>query len=257
MLYEEGELTQEQADKIIGDKMLARIRFLNKWLSEHGYILMLHSTYTQNINGIFAEGLSFPGDASFESGEEIREELLEDSNVPEKDLIALEEYVRNNNGISSHIEKAYETYQPNSTQTTVTKGNVTAKDLLEYNHKGGNTTVVFCVPRKSVSKIGRDSQDEFAIGTLKQADPYLRRDISCREKDGELQYRSKYFYPTDGILFAFDRDNIRIKFNDQYRETYYLDSTTPQTGKVRNGELLSALRNIDQLMQSFPDLDEK
>lgn len=253
MLYEEGELTIEQADKIIGEKMLARIRFLNKWLSEHDYHLMLHSTYTPNINGIFSDGLSFPGGATFDS----REEILENSNVPEKDLAALEEYVKNNNGISSHIKKAYETYQPNSTQTTVTKGDITAKDLLEYNHKGGNTTVVFCVPRKNVSKIGRDSKDEFAMGTSKQADPYLRRDISCREKDGELQYRSKYFYPTEGIIFAFDRDNIRIKFNDRYRETFYLDSTTKQTGKVKDGELLSVLRNIDQLMQSFPDLDEK
>lgn len=253
MLYEKGELTQEQADRIIGDKMLARIRFLNKWLSEHDYYLMLHSTYSSKINGIFADGLSFPGGATFDS----REEILENSNIPEKDLTALEEYVRNNNGISSHIEKAYETYQPYSTQTTVTKGNISAKDLLEYNHKGGNTTVVFCVPRKNVSKIGRDSQDEFAIGISKQADPYLRRDISCREKDGELQYRSKYFYPTEGILFAFDRDNIRIKFNDRYKETYYLDSTTQQTGKVKDGELLSVLRNINQLMQSFSDLDEK
>ncbi len=59
MLYEEGELTQEQADRIIGDKMLARIRFLNKWLSEHDYHLMFHSTYTSNIKGIFADGLSF------------------------------------------------------------------------------------------------------------------------------------------------------------------------------------------------------
>ena len=67
----------------------------------------------------------------------------------------------------------------------------------------------------------------------------------------------KYFYPTEGILFAFDRDNIRIKFNDRYKETYYLDSTTQQTGKVKDGELLSVLRNVDQLMQSFPDLDEK
>lgn len=253
MLYEKGKLTQEQADSIIGNKMLARIKVLNKWLSEHGYLLMLHSTYTSNINGILSDGLSFPGGATFDS----REEILENSNVPEKDLVALEKYVKKHNGISSHIEKAYETIQPRSTQTTVAKGTITAKDLLEYNYKGGNATVVFCVPRKNVSKIGRDSQDEFAVGISSQPDPYLRRDISCREKDGDLQYKSKYFYPTEGILFAFDRDNIKIKFNDRYRETYYLDSTTQQTGKVKDGELSSALRNIDQLIQSFPDLDEK
>ncbi len=254
MLYEEGELTQEQADRIIGGKMLARIRFLNKWLSEHGYLLILHSTYTSNINEILSAGLSFPGGATFDS----REEILENSNVPEKDLVALEEYVKKNNGRSSHIEKAYETIQPKSTQTTVAKGTITTKDLLEYNHNGGNATVVFCVPKKNASKIGRDSQDEFAMGTSKgQPDPYLRREISCREKDGDLQYKSKYFYPAEGILFAFDRDNIRIKFNDKYKETYYLDLTTQQTGKVKDGELLSVLRNIDQLMQSFPNLDEK
>ncbi len=253
MLYEKGKLTQEQADRIIGDKMLARIRFLNKWLSEHDYHLMLHSTYTPNINGIFTDGLSFPVGVTFDS----REEILEDSNVPEKDLIALEEYVKKNNGRSSHIKKAYETYYPCSTETTVTKGNISAKDLLEYNHKGGNVTVVFCVPRKKVSKIGRDSQDIFAMGTSKRADPYLRRDISCREKDGELQYRSKYFYPTEGIIFAFDRDKIKIKFNDRFRETFYLDSTTQQTGNVKDGNLITMLRNIEQLMQSDPYLGEK
>ncbi len=107
--------------------MLAGIRFLNKWLSEHDYHLMLHSTYTPNINEIFEDGLCFPVGETIDS----REDILEDSNVPEKDLIALEEYVKKNNGRCSHIKKNYETYYPCSTQTTVTKRNISAPDLGE------------------------------------------------------------------------------------------------------------------------------
>ena len=67
------------------------------------------------------------------------------------------------------------------------------------------------------------------MGFSRKFDPYLRRKISGKlQKDGSIDFISTYSYPTEGILFAFDRENIKIKFNDKFDEEYYLDETTPQ-----------------------------
>ena len=49
-------------------------------------------------------------------------------------------------------------------------------------------------------------------------------------------------------LYEFDRENIRIKFNNEYDETFYLDSSTPQKGKVQRGDLVKNLKNIEKLI---------
>ena len=42
----------------------------------------------------------------------------------------------------------------------------------------------------------------------------------------------------------FDRENILIKYNSKYDETFYLDSNTTQKGKIQKGDLLTSLKNI-------------
>lgn len=37
----------------------------------------------------------------------------------------------------------------------------------------------------------------------------------------------------EGILFAFDRRRIKVKFNENFDETFYLDDTTPQKGVIK------------------------
>ena len=74
MLYEEGQLTEVQARKIIGEKMVARIDFLNDWMKKNGYFVMLHSTYKSNVPGIFSEeGLHYPVYETTDSKNEILE----------------------------------------------------------------------------------------------------------------------------------------------------------------------------------------
>lgn len=74
-----------------------------------------------------------------------------------------------------------------------------------------------------------------------------RRKISGKlQKDGSIDFISTYSYPTEGILFAFDRENIKIKFNDKFDEEYYLDETTPQKGMVHKGDIFNGLRNLQQ-----------
>ena len=45
MLYEEGTITEEQAEQIIGEKMMARLNSLNSWCKENGFRFCLHSTF--------------------------------------------------------------------------------------------------------------------------------------------------------------------------------------------------------------------
>lgn len=247
MLYEEGSLTVKQAEQIIGEKMRKRIEFLNDWVKKNGYRIMLHSTFKGIEKDIFLKGLNYPIQSSFDS----RDDILEDSNIPERDLISLEKWVENNNGHAGKLSKSYETYQPVGSQTVTRYLQINAKDLLEYSHRGGNITIILCVPVKSVASIGRKLNDPFkmTITGEREIDPYLRRAISCKQnRDGKLKYKSEYFYPTQGILCAFDRENNKIKFNNEYDETFYLDSSTPQKGKVQRGDLVKNLKNIEKLI---------
>lgn len=240
MLYEVGSLTVEQAEQIIGEKMRKRIELLNNWVKKNGYKIMLHSTFKGIEKDIFLKGLNYPHQSSFDS----RDDILEDSNIPEKDLIFLEKWVENNNGHGGKLSKLYETYIQALSDTVTVYSQINAKDLLEYNHRGGDITIILCVPTKKVESIGRKPNDPFKIVT-RLIDPYLRRAISCKQnRDGKFEYKSEYFYPTEGILCAFDRENIRIKFNDEFDETFYLDSNTPQKGKVQRGDLIKKLKNI-------------
>ena len=91
MLYEEGQLTEVQARKIIGEKMVARIDFLNDWMKKNGYFVMLHSTYKSNVPGIFSEeGLHYPVYETTDS----KNEILEDCAIKERDLDRLENWIK-------------------------------------------------------------------------------------------------------------------------------------------------------------------
>lgn len=242
MLYEEGSLTEDQAEQIIGDKMNFRINILNAWLQQNGYYLMLHSTFKDNVKGILSEeGLHYSKHMSIDS----KDEILDDCAISETDLNELEKWVKRNKR-TGKLNRQYETYPPVEKATVVSKSLITAKQLLEYNHKGGNVTVVFCVPRKQGKKIGRENNS--MIGIAHHFDPYLRRSITGKyQKDGSVEFVSEYFYPREGILFVYDRENNKILFNKNYDEEYFLDETSPQRWYIRKGEILGQLRNNDNL----------
>ena len=247
MLYEEGQLTEVQARKIIGEKMVARIDFLNDWMKKNGYFVMLHSTYKSNVPGIFSEeGLHYPVYETTDS----KNEILEDCAIKERDLDRLENWIKTKH-INARFETPFETLLAGESDTTVGSSQLSAKQLLEYNHRGGDTTIIFCVPIKQQKKIGREPEDEFRAGTIRSYDPYLRRKIrGILQKDGSVEFKSTYSYPMEGILFAFDRSRIKVKFNENFDETFYLDDTTPQKGVVQKGEVLQGLRNLDRQNQN-------
>lgn len=243
MLYEEGTLTEEQAEQVIGEKMMARIKFLNSWCKKNGFRLCLHSTFKGVEKDIFKNGLNFPIQSTFDS----KEEILQDANISEKDLESLENWVKNHNGHAGKLPRTYETYLPGETATVTGYTQLTAKDLLEYNHKGGDITVILCVPFKRIQSIGKGTSDEFRVGFSRHIDPYLRRTLSCKQNQrGEFKYKSEYLYPTQSVLCAFDRDNIKIKFNQEYDETFYLDSSTHQNGNLKKGDLFTQIREVEQ-----------
>lgn len=254
MLYEEGQLTESQAQQIIGEKMVARINFLNKWCSENGYLIKIHSTYKGSVDGIFSEGLH-NDQAAYINEETDRKQLFYHSNISEKELKFLEDWVKNNAGQgringATISGKTFETDKPGN-DVMKTCSQISSKLLLEYSKSGEEeATVVMCVPKKeckSFAALGL-SNDEFeqVSGEYQHSDPYIRRIIGCRYEDGDLVYISRFLYPKECILFAFDRENNRIKFNDSFDETYYLDDTTPQKGIVQKGEVLQGLRNLEQ-----------
>ena len=243
MLYEEGTLTEEQAEQVIGEKMMARINSLNSWCKENGFRLCLHSTFKGVQKKILKYELNLPIKNKLKS----KEEILQDANISEKDLESLENWVKNHNGHAGKLSRIYETYPPVETATVTGYTQLTAKDLLEYNHRGGDITVILCVPIKRIQSIGTGSSDEFRVGFSRHIDPYLRRTISCKQNQrGEFKYKSEYLYPPQSVLCAFDRDNIKIKFNQEYDETFYLDSSTPQNGNLKKGDLFTQLREVEQ-----------
>lgn len=242
MLYEVGQLTENQAQQIIGEKMVARINFLNNWMNKNGYCVMLHSTPKDNVLGIISEeGLHYPIYETTDS----RDEILDDCNISERNLDRLEDWIKANHRNGGYTT-GFETYSPGASATTVLRGQLSAKQLLEYNHKGASTTIIFCVPRKQLKKIGRENTS-YIGGVTRKYDPYLRRKISgLLQKDGSVKFKSTYSYPMEGILFAFDRDRIKVKFNENFDETFYLDDTTPQKCFVHKGEILQGLRSLEQ-----------
>lgn len=251
MLYEKGQLTEEQAQQIIGEKMVARINFLNDWMSKNGYFVMLHLTFRSNVPTIISdEGLHYPVYETTDS----KEEILATCAISEQNLNRLESWIKNNQR-NAMFQTGFETYCPCDTATTTGYKQLSAKQLLEYNHRGADATIVFCVPRKNLKKIGREVTDSFQLGTPRTYDPYLRRKITGKlQKDGSVKFKSTYSYPTEGILFAFDRDRIKIRFNESFDEKYYLDDTTPQQGNIHKGEVLQGLRNLEQQMNRSQNL---
>lgn len=245
MLYEENQLTEEQAQQIIGEKMVARINFLNDWMSKNGYKVMLHSTWKEKVPDIMSKGLRL----YTSGGAESKDDILENCSISEQNLNRLESWVKSNRS-NGTFPIGFETYQPGK-DTTVSYLQLSAKLLLGYNHQGADTTIVFCVPMKKEKRIGREVTDSFQLGTMRRYDPHLRRKITGKlQKDGSVEFESEYSYPAEGILFAFDRDKIKIKFNDRFDEEYYLDNTTPQRGKIHKGEVLQGLRNLERQNQN-------
>lgn len=245
MLYEENQLTEEQAQQIIGEKMVARINFLNDWMSKNGYKVMLHSTWKEKVPDIMSKGLCL----YTSGGAESKDDILENCSISEQNLNRLESWVKSNRS-NGTFPIGFETYQPGK-DTTVSYLQLSAKLLLGYNHQGADTTIVFCVPMKKEKRIGREVTDSFQLGTMRRYDPHLRRKITGKlQKDGSVEFESEYSYPAEGILFAFDRDKIKIKFNDRFDEEYYLDNTTPQRGKIHKGEVLQGLRNLERQNQN-------
>lgn len=245
MLYEENQLTEEQAQQIIGEKMVARINFLNDWMSKNGYKVMLHSTWKEKVPDIMSKGLRL----YTSGGAESKDDILENCSISEQNLNRLEIWVKSNRS-NGTFPIGFETYQPGK-DTTVSYLQLSAKLLLGYNHQGADTTIVFCVPMKKEKRIGREVTDSFQLGTMRRYDPHLRRKITGKlQKDGSVEFESEYSYPAEGILFAFDRDKIKIKFNDRFDEEYYLDNTTPQRGKIHKGEVLQGLRNLERQNQN-------
>lgn len=252
MLYEEGQLTESQAQQIIGKKMVAMINFLNNWMRENGYCVMLHSTLKENVSSIISEeGLHYP----IHETTDLRDEILGDCAISERNLDRLENWIKTNHRNGGYTT-GFETYCPSATDTTVLSGQLCAKQLLEYNHRGASTTIIFCVPKKKPKKIGRENM--YRVGFTQKYDPYLRRKIrGVLQKDGSVKFKSTYSYPMEGILFAFDRGRIKVKFNENFDETFYLDDTTPQKGIIKRGELLQGLRNLEQQFGKMEeDLEE-
>lgn len=104
MLYEEGQLTESQAQQIIGEKMVARINFLNNWMNKNGYCVMLHSTPKDNVSGIISEeGLHYPVYETIDS----KDEILNDCAISERNLDRLEDWIktsRRNGGYTTGFE---------------------------------------------------------------------------------------------------------------------------------------------------------
>ncbi len=252
MLYKPGDLTLEQAEKIIGEKMMNRINMINEWAKQNDYIFLLHSTFSDSIPGIFNEGLRYPTFIT----EDTREELLENSTVTEKELDMLDDFTRIHG--MGQLAKVYDTYLPPISDTVSWRSTLTAKELLEYNHRGANITVLFCVPRKTVENIGKrapnngmETPEGFINHSrldIKRNDPYLKRTILCRKtEEGKLEYQSRYYYLPKGVLFAFNRDKITIKYNKEYDETCYIDGNCSQRGLVSKDDLKIALRKVEDI----------
>ena len=243
-MYKEGSLTEEQAIEIIGKKMVLRITTINDWMRKNGYSILLHSTMDGCVEDILSsEGLIFGSSGLPES----KEEIMKNCNISEKDLDKLEQWVKDKKQ-SGQISKTYETNAPVSRDTVKGIEFLSAKTLLEYNHNGGNMTVVFCVPKKQPKMIGQQ-HDEWELAISRRVDSYLRRRISASiKKDGSVEFKSRYFYPIEGILFVYDREHNKILINKSFNEEYFLDKDSPQKGQVKKGDLL---RILAMVMQQF------
>lgn len=202
---------------------------------------MLHSTPKDNVSGIISEeGLHYPIYETTDS----RDEILDDCAISERNLDRLENWIKTNHR-NGGFQMGFETYCPGAKDTTILSDQLSARQLLGYNHQGASTTIVFCVPKKEVKKIGRENT--YRVGFTQKYDPYLRRKIrGLLQKDGSVEFKSTYSYPMEGILFAFDRNRIKVKFNENFDETYYLDDTTSQKGIVQKGEVLQGLRSLER-----------
>lgn len=239
MAFDKNMLTEQQANTIIGNKNVLRIQALNEFANKYGYEFLFHSTFRDSVDGIFSEGIKYPAVYT----DDRRDDLLNNSSITEKDLMALENYVKKNN-VGAKLEKLYDTYAQ-GTATVECKQQISAKELLEYNHNGGSITIVLFVSKRKEKDFTKQLiTDEFALSTTMRIDPYLKRRVHCNLVGGEFKYHSEYFYPIDGIAFAFDRDNYKIKINKNYDETYYLEPADKK--KVKKGTIIDILKGPEK-----------
>ena len=209
-------------------------KLLNKWLNDNNLTLLLHSTSMDNVGSIFNNGLQFVSDYSFDTS---RRDIIKNCSVTEQELDLLEEAAIKNPGTKMHLSKSFETSILNKT-TVFALANIS-----------GNATIVLCVPKKSGKLLKELTEFEEGVVT----NPYVIKKIYCSydedewSDDGkyEIEFSSVYYYPIKAILFAFDRDNIKIKINNGYDEKLYLDDTTPQSLFVNPGEIVDMMKNID------------
>ena len=61
MLYDENTLTEDEAQRIIGEKMNLRIDFLNEFAKKYKYLFLLHSTDKTNADSILKDGVKVYG----------------------------------------------------------------------------------------------------------------------------------------------------------------------------------------------------
>lgn len=247
MLYKDGDLTEKQAEAIIGKKMMSRIKLINSWLEKHGYKLLIHSTDMEYIDSIFKHGLTHNITDSQHSTEEVSsDEILQLTDVTKEELRTLDKWAKEHKGSLGRLGRDCKTRVGVHRHITQGWPKLRAKELLEYSHGTYPVTVVLVVPRNPEYFIKNEPLNPMLDSGLRGMIPYLRAHVACeQEEDGSLQHIIRYLYPTQGILFAFDRDRKKVRYNDEFDETYFLSPTSPQRAAIRKGDLLKSLRELD------------
>ena len=230
MLYDLDTLTEKQAEQLIGDKMLKRIKLLNQWLKRNNYKLLFHSTQSSNALGILKEGLKVGM-----HNETTIENLKMTSSITERELEALRNHAAKR-ACGGTLQNLCETVGTGAATVTAIE-TCTAKTLLEYNHLGKNATIVLCVPQKP------KYQMQFDYFVPAGSDHFQRKRVDCKMANGIFEYYEQNLYPTESILFAYHRENKKILVNENFVDTYYLDKTPPT---MKPGELLDMMQHPEK-----------
>ena len=240
MSYEIDSITEKQAEAIIGKKMMHKIRLINSWLANYGFKVYFHRTTLECVDGIFKTGLTHYRSTTYNDPMP-PEEILETTSVSEKELRMLGDWARQHKGQKGTLKKDYEAMVDISRDTTRLDSAISASRLLVDGVGHGPVTIVLVVPKDP--KIFSKPQDMFR--QLKNI-PYLRTHISCESDEvGDLEYTMRYFYPTQAILFAFDDTRLKMRYNNDFDETYFLSPTSRKRMILRKGGLVKSLREID------------
>lgn len=249
MVYNDGDLTEEQAETIIGKKMMSRIKLINGWLKRHGFRVLIHSTQIDKIDSILGSGLThfMEGDVIGDRFETTPDEILELTDVREDELRALGDWARKHKGTLGRLNKECKTSVGVTRDTTMARSSLSAKELLEYGHNDGVATVIMIVPRNPETFVKKEKPlNIMAAGFTRRKSPYLRAHVACKLEEGTLKFKMRNLYPTQGIIFAFDRERKKIKYNDKFDETFFLSPTSPQRAVIKKGDLLRSLKALDE-----------